>query len=310
MSTPPGWPQQPHDPHPAGGQPPNFAPGQPGYSPPVSGHGTPGGSYGSAGAGYGATSGSDGSPGVPYGSPHTGGGYYSPPPGGYAGGYGAGSGLGNTPGGSGWPSFPPPKRNNTALIITVIAGIVVFALAALLITQILKKDSPPSPVIPSTDVVMPSPQPPTPQPPAPQPTAPEPPQPPSPSLEPGPTIETVDFYSLVAGDCLLKESILAPDADMFNIPIISCVEPHSAEIFAVLYLEEEEFPGSDAIKFQTVEMCEAEFLNYVGVKYQSSPYQLKVYHPTENSWPKDDRRVTCIAYQDELFTGQLPAGMR
>ena len=120
----------------------------------------------------------------------------------------------------------------------------------------------------------------------------------------------VDVYKLRVGDCLtepqdLEEEIIA------TVPVVPCSEPHSDEVFALLTLPDQDFPGQDAIYDQGEELCIAEFEGFVGLSYQESELDLWAIAPSEESWGAGDREVVCNIYDpDGNVRGSLSGAER
>lgn len=122
--------------------------------------------------------------------------------------------------------------------------------------------------------------------------------------------DTASLLSLEVGTCL--NDIAQPiGQDMTDVPWVPCTEPHESEVFAAITLEDEEFPGIDAITERASSECLVEFSRFVGVQYQDSELSFHYYYPTESSWAVGDRSIFCVAFQPgQDTTGSLRGAKR
>ena len=94
------------------------------------------------------------------------------------------------------------------------------------------------------------------------------------------------------GDCIEE----LESGSVEELEKVDCEESHVAEVFAVLDLENGDFPGTDEITTMSAEACLDEFEDYVGVAYNDSEYEIFPIAPSEESWEEaDDREVICLA---------------
>lgn len=117
--------------------------------------------------------------------------------------------------------------------------------------------------------------------------------------------EMVPFAELEVGDCLPFVDY-GDTEQIYELPVVSCDQPHTDEVFFIFEVDDEEFPGEDALGESAWDGCAAQFDTYVGVPYEDSVLDFYTYQPTEISWARaDDRMVQCILFSYEDVTGTL-----
>lgn len=127
--------------------------------------------------------------------------------------------------------------------------------------------------------------------------------------------DLVDHDELDKGDCVDDPDLrtLDGDGEMLTAEVerVPCGEPHDAEIFAVLRVPGEEFPGKAAIDRRTRE-CVLLFADFAGVRYSASPYDVFFYYPTRTTWQfGGDREIQCaVGDPDGRVTGTLAGSGR
>lgn len=123
----------------------------------------------------------------------------------------------------------------------------------------------------------------------------------------------VNPFDLRAGQCFNEVSwIDAEEERRINITArIDCAEPHDREV----YFEEEfpapngaPFPGEVKMTEWSTELCYQAFVDFVGVEYELSRFDIDFLQPTEATFEHPvgrHRRVTCSLYDtsDEPMIG-------
>lgn len=118
----------------------------------------------------------------------------------------------------------------------------------------------------------------------------------------GCTPETAE--PLVEGDCLLVSSV---GERVTDVPVVSCDEPHEAEVYAVVELagiEADAAYDADAVVEATEAKCVALFENYIGEPYRTSRLDVFYTYPLEEGWANGDRGIVCAAYAPDQSTGR------
>jgi hypothetical protein len=101
---------------------------------------------------------------------------------------------------------------------------------------------------------------------------------------------------LEAGDCFDQ---LDPDAaNVEEVTLLPCTEPHENEVFAVLDLPAEGDVRYDEeqVVIDSEQACIGAFEGYVGNPYDDSALRLFFIYPDRSAWTRGDRVVTCALY--------------
>ena len=106
------------------------------------------------------------------------------------------------------------------------------------------------------------------------------------ALGPGETI----VFELSAGDCLNDAS---ESGDVSTVPVVDCADPHDSEVYAVILMDDAEYPGDEAVATQAEADCRADFATFIGVPAAQSRYMFNALYPTEDSWNGGDREILC-----------------
>lgn len=111
-------------------------------------------------------------------------------------------------------------------------------------------------------------------------------------------------FELEVGNCFSQ-----PDATtaVEKVTLIDCDKPHDFEVFHLLKLEEQEFPGEQIVGDLSEDGCAAAFEGYVGSNYQRSDLYISYLFPTAATWAEGDREVVCLL---RMESGQLSGSMR
>jgi hypothetical protein len=112
---------------------------------------------------------------------------------------------------------------------------------------------------------------------------------------------TVTATDVEMGDCL---SEIPGDTRVLTVKTIDCAEPHAGEVFAVLQMPGDEFPGQSAIDTYA-DKCSPELASYSPEAMTDDSIQLYVLYPTAETWDQGDRAVTCIATLDPPRSGSI-----
>lgn len=112
---------------------------------------------------------------------------------------------------------------------------------------------------------------------------------------------TVTATDVEMGDCL---SEIPGDTRVLTVKTIDCAEPHAGEVFAVLQMPGDDFPGQAAIDTYA-DKCSPELATYSPSAMTDDSVQLYVLYPTAETWEQGDRAVTCIATLDPPRSGSL-----
>ena len=117
-----------------------------------------------------------------------------------------------------------------------------------------------------------------------------------------------NVFELAIGDCFDDgDLVLGELEEIGDVPLVECSEPHDNEVYAVVDVDGEEFPGEQAVQDQADEACLSTFDAFVGLDYESSTLDFGWLVPTADSWNMGDRVIACFVYRMDLekVTGTL-----
>lgn len=114
------------------------------------------------------------------------------------------------------------------------------------------------------------------------------------------------FTDLNVGDCFNNEG---GDA-ISELPVVPCDELHDNQIFALIDLEDGDFPGDAEIETQADAACLAAFEPWVGIAYDASALYIGYITPSAESWASGDREVICAVSDEDQITGSLEGAAR
>ena len=105
---------------------------------------------------------------------------------------------------------------------------------------------------------------------------------------------SVDATDLALGDCFSNPPADEEQAQLTEVDVFPCDQPHEQEVYALTTLPAGEFPGEDAVDTEAQEFCSAEFEGYVGQAFGSSELEAAYIVPSLESWQyADDREIVC-----------------
>ncbi|MGU3501369.1 septum formation family protein [Mycobacterium sp. C31M] len=113
---------------------------------------------------------------------------------------------------------------------------------------------------------------------------------------------SVSASDIGLGDCL---SEIPSDASLVaSVKTVDCAEPHKGEVYFVVDVPGSEFPGqAEIIDYQ--DRCQPALEEFSPAAMADPEVGMFVLYPTEDSWKRGDRAVTCIATTDVPRTGSL-----
>jgi hypothetical protein len=110
-----------------------------------------------------------------------------------------------------------------------------------------------------------------------------------------------NVFELAVGDCFDDGDLsLGELEEVGEVPLVECSEPHDNEVYAIVAVDGEVFPGEQAIQTQADESCLDAFDPFVGLDYESSALDFGWLVPTADSWELGDRVVACFVYRLDL----------
>ncbi len=112
--------------------------------------------------------------------------------------------------------------------------------------------------------------------------------------------EEVSVFRVRPGDCFDDPE----GAEIREVVVISCDEPHDNEVYALVELDDDDdYPGENQVVDEAEELCFEAFEDYVGIPYEESIFLSLQLTPTEEGWEEGDREAVCVLYdadQDSL----------
>ena len=129
---------------------------------------------------------------------------------------------------------------------------------------------------------------------------------PSPTPTGPPEISVLD---LDVGDCLATTGNHSATS---TVPVVDCSLEHESEVYSRTVLDDDEFPGDDAVRDRAVTGCTEAFTEFVGIEYDASSLDFAYYFPTRTSWDRGDRDIVCLLIDPaaESITGSLAGAAR
>lgn len=99
----------------------------------------------------------------------------------------------------------------------------------------------------------------------------------------------------------------AGDFDYSGIPaVVDCQEPHDNQVTATWTTDTGAYPGEDALYEESETICNASYLDFVGVEYGDDAVEGFAVVPTEGDWSEGGRQSVCSIYlRGERVAGTL-----
>lgn len=106
----------------------------------------------------------------------------------------------------------------------------------------------------------------------------------------------VPVFRLEVGDCFDDPALLAADGEEIEtstVRIVPCSQAHLLEVFEIIRVAGEEWPGDRAVQ-EASEACFPAFAEFNRRPYAQSDLEVFQYYPQERSWELlGDRTITC-----------------
>ena len=125
-----------------------------------------------------------------------------------------------------------------------------------------------------------------------------------------PEVAEHSVFELELGTCLDDASV-PEGADLADIPQVPCEEPHDSELFGIITIDDDTYPGADVLVEKGQSGCQLRFSDFVGIDFRSSTLDFHFYYPTPSSWSQGDRTIYCMVVDPGLkVTGSLEGTQR
>jgi hypothetical protein len=119
----------------------------------------------------------------------------------------------------------------------------------------------------------------------------------------------VDAFDIRLGDCFNDQALSSEEVEIASVKGVPCSEPHDNEVFALINLTHDKFPGDEAMETIAFDACLERFESFVGRDYDSSSLDIFPIYPTRDGWNElNDREVVCAVY--DLDLKKLSGSMR
>ena len=102
---------------------------------------------------------------------------------------------------------------------------------------------------------------------------------------------TVD--SLSVGDCFNAPEVSYIAAEVSDVDVVDCDEPHRYEMYAMKEMTDSSFPGESQTTSMAEDYCYSRFESFVGMEYDYSIYYIFSISPTSGSWSQGARSIQC-----------------
>ena len=112
----------------------------------------------------------------------------------------------------------------------------------------------------------------------------------SPGESPDAPGEETSVFDLEEGDCFG-----AAGDQVETVNVVPCDDAHIYEVFSLFDYEPDgdAYPGREEVRAYADEQCEADFVDFVGIDYQSSRWYITSVTPSEETWAEGDREIVC-----------------
>lgn len=116
--------------------------------------------------------------------------------------------------------------------------------------------------------------------------------------------ERTGAHTLVVGECFNNTvSISTVEDAVVDVPRENCTLDHDNEVIASIQLEDEVFPGDDAVIMQGFKSCLPEFEEFIGVGFEEAgTLEYDFFVPSAASWELGDREILCFVYDSAAQT--------
>ena len=115
--------------------------------------------------------------------------------------------------------------------------------------------------------------------------------------------DSVRATDVQVGDCI--ETTPTEGATVKTMPKVSCDKPHEDEVFALLPVSGDTFPGQATLQNQYEKKCVTALATYSPKAAADSAYQIFILYPTQQTWDQGDRHVACLTITEDKRTGSV-----
>jgi hypothetical protein len=110
---------------------------------------------------------------------------------------------------------------------------------------------------------------------------------------------------LKVGDCIENTPAKSGNSNITNIttlPKVSCDKPHQGEVYAILNIPGDRFPGMSVLESQYQPQCASALVDYA-----KNPTDLEVFaiFPSQETWDQGHHDVVCLTLTSDKRTGSV-----
>jgi len=114
---------------------------------------------------------------------------------------------------------------------------------------------------------------------------------------------TVQATNIKTGDCIAETP--ADGANVTRLPKVSCDEPHEGEVYAMIRVSGDTFPGQAAMRREYQQRCLSALDAYAPDAANDPDISSFLLYPSQETWDQHDRDVACIAITHDKRTGSI-----
>jgi hypothetical protein len=111
----------------------------------------------------------------------------------------------------------------------------------------------------------------------------------------------VSARDLKVGDCV-ETAPADGDENISTMPKVSCDKPHESEVFAILNIPGDRFPGTSVLRSQYRKQCYDALQNYAKDPAGMLTYTIT---PAQESWDQGNHSVVCMTLDRNKRTGSV-----
>ena len=121
------------------------------------------------------------------------------------------------------------------------------------------------------------------------------------------TVVTVTYrppavFGLRPGQCVNSGS------DALKVVVVSCAQPHDAEVFAAFTLPTAAWPGASAVGADASNGCESRLGSYIDPQLATASLTQEYVYPNQAAWQAGERTVVCeVSAESGPLTGSVRA---
>lgn len=116
-----------------------------------------------------------------------------------------------------------------------------------------------------------------------------------------PEVRLSPTLDLSVGDCIED---LPYSSHVASVSKIDCDRPHRGEVYEVVPVAGERFPGDETMD-NYANKCGPALDRYAPAAANDSAYSMFYLHPTRETWKIGDRTITCVVTTEDKRTGSV-----